>query len=157
MPTKLARRTPETVVFTVATGVALLHALDDAFTGRQPGVGVMQHALGALVAVLGAVGAVHLFPRMWPIARAAVAFCFGSLAVVNGALHIKHLGAESMAASDLTGVLAAIAGAALVLLAAYIPFRHRGEAATSARRRWTYRVLAGPAGLVGLPVALAIG
>jgi hypothetical protein len=157
MPTLLARRAPETVVFSVATGVALLHALDDAFTGRQPGVGFTQHALGALVAVLGAVGAVHLFPRMRPIVRAAVAFCFGSLALVNGALHIKHLGAESMAASDLTGVLAAVAGAALVLLAAYIPFRHRGEGATSVRRRWTYRVLAVPAGLVALLFVVMVG
>ena len=92
----------------------------------------------------------YLFPRVRPSARAALALLFGSLALVNGALHIKHLGAESMAASDLTGVLAAVAGGALVLLAAYIPFRHRGEGATSTRRRWTYRVLAVPAGLVGL-------
>ncbi|MDA0162988.1 alpha/beta hydrolase [Solirubrobacter ginsenosidimutans] len=157
MPAKLARRTPETVVFTAATGVALLHALDDAFLGRQPGVGFMQHALGALVALLGAVGAVSLFPRVRPSARAAFALLFGSLALVNGALHIKHLGAESMAASDLTGVLAAVAGGALVLLAAYIPFRHRGAGATSTRRRWAYRVLAVPATLVGLLMIVMMG
>src|SRR3954447_3952551 len=110
MPTKLARRTPETAVFTAATGVALVHALDDAFTGRQPGVGLGQHALGAAVALAGGVAAVHLFPRLRPGLRAALALFFGSLALVNGALHVKHVAAVGVAASDLTGVLAAVAG-----------------------------------------------
>ena len=34
----------ETLVFRAATAVALLHALDDAFLGRQPGVPLGQHA-----------------------------------------------------------------------------------------------------------------
>ena len=50
-----ARRTPEVVVFSVAIAAALLHALDDAFLHRGPGVGLGQHALAAAVAlVLGA-------------------------------------------------------------------------------------------------------
>ena len=34
----------ETIVFRGATAVALVHALDDAFLGREPGVDLSQHA-----------------------------------------------------------------------------------------------------------------
>jgi hypothetical protein len=39
----------------------------------------------------------------------------------------------------------------------YIPFRHRGEGATSTRRRWTYRALAVPAGLVAVLFVVKLG
>ena len=44
--------------------------------------------------VLG-LGAVYAFPRLRPAARAALAFFFGALAIVNGAMHVKHIAAES--------------------------------------------------------------
>ena len=43
-------------------------------------------------------------------------------------------------ANDVTGVLALAAGVVLVGLAAWIPFRHRGEGAASPVRRWAIRV-----------------
>ena len=42
----------ETVLFRVATAIALLHALDDAFINRQPGVPLDQHALAAAVSLV---------------------------------------------------------------------------------------------------------
>ena len=151
MPTLIARRAPETVVFAGATAVALLHALDDAFTGRQPGVGFGQHLLAALVSVVLGVGAVHLFPRVRPAARTVIAFLFGSIALVNGVLHIKHIDLQGAAGSDVTGVLAAGAGVALLGLAAWIPWRHRGEGG------WVGRVLALPVALVLLLFVVMIG
>jgi hypothetical protein len=44
---RVADRLREALVFGGATTVALLHALDDAFVHRQPGVGLGQHALAA--------------------------------------------------------------------------------------------------------------
>ncbi len=44
----------ETPVFVAATLAALLHALDDAFLNRQPGVPLGQHALAALISVAAA-------------------------------------------------------------------------------------------------------
>ena len=55
-------RSREALVFSVATAVALIHALDDAFLHRGAGVGLGQHALGALISFLGAVGAIYLWP-----------------------------------------------------------------------------------------------
>jgi hypothetical protein len=132
----------ETLVFRSATAVALLHALDDAFLNRQPGVPLGQHALaGALALVLGGAALVG-FPRLRPVLAAAVSLVFGVLATGNGALHVIHVALDGPAASDLTGVAAFAAGIVLVLLAPAILFRHRGERERSARRRWTLRVLA---------------
>ena len=119
----------EKLIFGSATAVALLHALDDAFVNRQPRVGADQHLLAALIAVaLGAL-AFFAFPRVRPGLRSLLAAIYGVLALANGAQHVIHIGADAPARSDVTGVLAAIAGVALVALAIWVPFRHRGEGA----------------------------
>ena len=46
-------------------------------------------------------------------------------------LHVKHIADSVAAASDVTGVLAAAAGAVLVGLAIAIPWLHRGEGAAA--------------------------
>jgi dienelactone hydrolase len=132
----------ETLVFRGATAVALLHALDDAFLNRQPGVGLGQHAPAALVALVVAVAAIVSFPRLRPGLRAAIAIVFGVLALVNGGLHVAHIVVNELGGSDVTGVLAVAAGAVLVLLGVATPFVHRGEGAVTARRRWAYRAVA---------------
>jgi uncharacterized protein len=146
--TSVARGSREALVFTGATAVALLHALDDAFFHRQPGVGLGQHALAAALSVLLGLGAVYVFPHARPAVRCALALIFGTLATVNGLMHVTHLADSGPAASDLTGALAAAAGVVLVGLAIAIPWLHRGEGTASRRRRWTYRVLAVPFGLL---------
>ena len=154
-------RSWETTVFRGAVGVCLLHALDDAFLNRQPGVGLGQNAVGAALSLVLGVGAIAAFPRLRPGFRAAVAIGLGVLALVNGALLERPVSLDGPAASDFTGVLAAIAGAVLVALGLAIPFRHRGEGAATRRRRWAYRVLAVAAGLIlayvlVFPVSVAV-
>jgi uncharacterized protein len=143
-----AHRSREALVFGCATTVALLHALDDAFLHRQPGVGLGQHALAAGLSLVLGLGAIYAFPYARPAARSAIAFSFGALATVNGMLHVKHLADLGAAASDITGALAAAAGAVLIGLAIAIPWLHRGEGAAGPLRRWTFRVLAVPVGLL---------
>ena len=158
---RAARRVPEVVVFSAALAVALLHALDDAFLHREPGVGLGQHALAAAVSLVLGLGAIYAFPFLRPAARAALALFFGALASVNGMLHVKHIAAHGAATSDLTGALALAAGVVLVGLAAAIPWLHRGEGTASRRRRWAYRIAAVPAGLLlalftVVPIGMAI-
>jgi hypothetical protein len=154
----LALRVTETTVFTAAAAVAALHGLDDAFLHRQPGVGLGQHALAAAITVAGAAGAIAPFPRVRPSLRALLAFVFAVLATVNGAMHVQHVRVDTLAHSDLTGILAAGAGAVLAGLAVAILWRHRRAGSP---RVWAQRVLAAPALLLGVfmvlgPIALGI-
>jgi fermentation-respiration switch protein FrsA (DUF1100 family) len=148
----------ETVIFRSAAAIAVLHALDDAFVGRQPGVGASQHALAALVAVVAGVLAIAGFPRLRPGLRAGLALGFGVLAVVNGSQHVAHLAVDELSAGDPTGVLAVGAGVVLIVLGLAIPFLHRGERAATRRRRWARRVVAILAGvLLGYVFLMPVG
>ena len=158
---RISRRSPEALVFAGATAVALVHALDDAFVHRQPGVGLGQHVVAAAISLALGLGAIYVFPSARPGLRSAIALLFGALATVNGMLHVKHIADSGAAASDLTGALAAAAGAVLVALAIAIPWLHRGEGAAGPRRRWAYRVLAVPVGLLAflytvVPMSIAL-
>ena len=71
--------TGEARVFTGATALLLLHAMDDAFVHRGAGTGLGQHALAAVVSAAAGVGAVFAFERVRPGLRAFLAFAFGGL------------------------------------------------------------------------------
>ena len=147
--TRVGRRAPEAAIFAAAIALALLHVLDDAFVHREPGVGPGQHLLAVVVSLVLGLGAVYAFPFLRPAARSAVALFFATLATVDGAMHAKHIAAESgAAASDVTGILALAAGVALIGLAAATLWLHRGEGEVSGRRRWAYRIAAVPVGLL---------
>ena len=141
----LGSRITETTVFSAAVGVAALHALDDAFLHRQPGLGLGQHALAAAIALAGAAAAIFAFPRVRPSLRALLAFLLAVPATVNGAMHVQHVRADRLAESDLTGLLATVAGLVLAGLAVAILWRHRRRGSL---RVWAQRVLAVPALLV---------
>jgi poly(3-hydroxybutyrate) depolymerase len=142
-------------VFVIATLVALVHAVDDAFLHRGPGLGLGQHALAGLLALAGGIAAIVVYPRLRPGLRAAVAFSLGVFALVNGAMHVLHLEHGGPTGADLTGIAAAAAGVVLIGLAAATPLRHRGEGS------WRARALAVPAGLLTVavvaPIAMGIG
>ena len=151
----------ETSVFRVATAIALLHAIDDAFLNRQPGVPTGQHALAAAIALVAGIGGMVVFPRLRPGLRAAIALVFGVLAATNGSMHVIHITKDGPAHSDLTGALAVIAGVVLIALATWIPWGHRGEGARTTRRRWINRAIAIVVGALVLyagllPTAIAI-
>jgi hypothetical protein len=153
--------TTEEKLFTAAAAAAVVHALDDAFLGRQPGVGLGQHALAGVLSLLIGVAAIALYPRARPGVRSALAVALGFPALVNGAMHVAHIGLDTAERSDLTGVLATVAGLVLIGLGASTPWRHRGRGAATARGRWITRVVAVPAGLVVaalivVPISVAV-
>jgi fermentation-respiration switch protein FrsA (DUF1100 family) len=128
------------LIFTAATAVGLLHALDDAVLNRQPGVPIGQHVPGLLAVTVGAGLALVAFRRSGTGIRAALALVVGSLTVTNGGLHVVHAWSGEVSGSDATGLLAAAAGACLLLLAAALPFLHRGERGLDPWPRWGVRV-----------------
>ena len=138
-----AAATSATGAFRAAVLLALVHALDDAFINRGPGLGLGQHALAGLIALVAAVAAIVVFPRVGRAVRAALALSFGVLALTNGAMHVHD--------GNVTGIAAALAGVALISLGV----------ATVWRGGWKARAVAIPAaftaGLFVLgPIALGI-
>jgi pimeloyl-ACP methyl ester carboxylesterase len=148
-------RSTEALVFRGAAALALAHALDDAFLLPRSGVPITQHMLAAAIALVATVAAALTFPSLRPGARAVVAFTFGVLASVNGGRHVQHIFTDGVTANDVTGALALAGGVVLVGLAAWIPFRHRGEGASTPVRRWALRVAMVPAGLVAVLAVFA--
>jgi pimeloyl-ACP methyl ester carboxylesterase len=142
-------------VFSTAAVHALAHAFDDAFLLPRGGVPLTQHALAAAIALVATVLAIVKFDSLRPGLRAAVAFTFGALALPNGGRHLHHILHDGTTANDVTGVLALAAGVVLVGLAAWIPFRHRGQGG------WAVRVLTVPAVVLAvqfvfMPVGIGI-
>jgi hypothetical protein len=151
----------ETLIFRSATAIALLHALDDALVGRQAGVGADQHLLAALIAAALGTLAIVAFPRLRPGFRAVLALVFGVMTLANAVQHVIHIAGDGPARSDVTGAAAAIAGVALVALALWVPFRHRGEGAGTRGMRWINRAVAVVSAVVVayfvvMPVVVAI-
>jgi len=142
-------------VFTAAVAAAMVHALDDAFVHRGAGLGLGQHALAGLIALVVGAAAIAAFPRLGPGWRAALAAALGAMAVVNGMLHVIHIDHHGASGGDVTGALAAAAGFVLLGLAVAICWQHRGEG--SWRRRAVAAPLAFAFALFVLgPVALGI-
>jgi uncharacterized protein len=137
-------RSGESLVFTAALALALVHAFDDAFVHRGPGLGLGQHALAGLIALCAGIAGAVAFPSLRPGLRAALAFSFGGLALVNGMLHVIHVERYGAAGSDVTGLLAVAGGIVLLGLAVAIPWRRRGEGG------WKGRALVVPAGLFAI-------
>src|SRR5215210_8102923 len=159
--TALRTRSAEARLFSFAATAALVHALDDAFLLPGPGVPVTRHALAAVVALVATVVAVVTFPSRRPGVRAAIAFTFGVLALINGGRHLHHMLTDGTTANDVTGALAMAAGVLLVGLAAWIPFHHRGEGAATPARCWAIRVALAPAAVLAVafvygPIGMAI-
>jgi dienelactone hydrolase len=151
----IRKRSAEAVVFSAAAALALAHAFDDAFLLPRGGVPVTQHALAAGIALVATVLAIVRFESLRPGVRAAIAFTFGALALPNGGRHLHHVLHDGTTANDVTGVLALAAGVVLVGLAAWIPFRHRGQG------RWAWRIVTPPALLLAvywvfMPVGIGI-
>jgi len=147
---RVRTRSSEALVFSAAAVLALAHAFDDALLLPGAGVPLTRHAIALGIAVAATVVAVLSFESMRPGVRALTAFTFGFLATVNGGRHAHHVIYEGMTANDVTGVLALAAGVVLIGLAAWIPFRHRGERGTSPVKRWAIRVAVIPVGLLAV-------
>jgi len=158
---RVRNRSSEAVVFSAAAVLALAHAFDDALLLPGAGVPLTRHLLALAIAVVATVAAVVSFDSMRPGVRAVTAFTFGVLAAVNGGRHAHHIIFDGATGNDVTGVLALFAGVVLVGLAAWIPFRHRGERSASPVKRWAIRVAVLPAGLLAaiffyMPVGMGI-
>lgn len=128
---------PELAVVRVALAVVALHALDGAFVHPQPGTSADDHLASGLVpAGLLALLAIA-YPRLHPWWQSLLAASAGVLALVGGiGASARHVLIDRLSGADATGVLAALAGAALLGCAVAAGIRAwRPRAADTSRGR----------------------
>ncbi|MGZ8783349.1 MAG: alpha/beta hydrolase [Gaiellaceae bacterium] len=126
------------------SGVAL-HVVDDSFLQPEPGTSAADHLAGGLVplALLAAVG--YAYPRLRAGTRAAIALVTGLLSVTIGAASgLYSTLATGASGDDFTGILALLAGVALVGVGVVTLWRSRRGG--TLRRRIVRRSLLGLAG-----------
>jgi pimeloyl-ACP methyl ester carboxylesterase len=143
-------------LFAVGIWLAILHVLDDAFVGKQPGTSARDHLFGASVVIAILVGALVLYPRLRAGWRAALAVGLGTLIAAAGAMHVAHTIIDAPERSDFTGILATVAGVLLIALGVVVAWRAPAHPVRS--RRWLRRgVVALGALAVGFYVIFPIG
>ena len=137
-------------IFLFAVAAIVLHIADDEFLQPQPGTSARDHLLAALVPIAVAILAAVAYPRLRPGLRGAIALVFGLLALVAGMIALGGARAEGLSGSEWTGLLLLPAGAALLGLAVWVPWRERGRWASTRRRLWLNRGVA----VVAVPLLL---
>jgi alpha/beta superfamily hydrolase len=155
------RLSGQRLVFIGALALGTIHAFDDAVVHRGPGVDLSQHALALLISIGVVASSTAAFGKLRPGVRSMLSLALGAPALANGAMHVRHISSDGFSGGDYTGVVALVAGLALIGLAAWIPWHHRGQGAPTKKARWTRRAIGVPAGLVGFlvlifPVSFAI-
>jgi hypothetical protein len=146
-------------LFSVATGLVILHLLDDAFVNPGRGLPAGHNLRGFAIAAGLALVAAALFPRLPAALRVAISFVFGLLALFVAYMHAAHVAWDGAVGSDFSGVLLFPAAGLYLLLAAALLLRPKKP--SSAVRRWGRRAAVIPAALflvfyVVLPVAVAL-
>lgn len=108
----------EALAFRSACAAIALFLLDDAFVHPEPGTSGGDHLLSGLLPTAVVTVLAVLVPRL-PRAGAAAcaALALGLSALVAGiAVPIRHIGLQGPSGDDITGVIATLAGAVLVVL-----------------------------------------
>jgi hypothetical protein len=151
----------ETRIVRVALTVIALAVVDDAFWHREPGTTADDHLLSGLTPVAIAVLLAATHPRLRPGTRAAVALVAGALAVVAGVVDgVRDAAIGGPAGDDVTAILAAAAGLALMGVGAAVLWRARRRDERWPQR-YLRRVVVGVGAVLGavfvvLPIAIAI-
>jgi uncharacterized protein len=133
----LGRRAPnpDTTIVVLCVAVLVVHVLDDNFLQPEPGTAAGDHLASGLIPVLLLAATAAAYPHLRAGVRAVVAMTLGALGLVIGApaaYYLRH-GAEE--GDHYTGLLALVAGAALLLAGPVTLWRNRR---TGGARRQRY-------------------
>jgi len=141
----------------IAAGLIALHVVDDNFLQPQPGTSAGDHLVGGLVPLAVIAVLVIGYIRWRPGVRAAIAGFLGFLGIVVGSEAVYYFSQGEGGGDDFTGLLAIVAGVALIGCALTLLWRSRR---LDDRRWWRYprRALVGLAVVVcGYVVLMPLG
>lgn len=146
----------ETGLVRLALGLVALHVADDNFLQPAPGTSAGGHLASGLAPIAILALAAWAYPRLRAGLRAATAMTFGALGIVVGIPSAYYLAQGSASGDAITGLLALVAGAGLLLSGPVTLWRHRRRGG-SRRRRYLLRALTAFAGVVlGVVLALVV-
>src|SRR4051812_24864168 len=131
----------ESGVVVLALALVALHVADDNFVQKAPGTSAADHLASGLVPLAVLVAAAVGYPRLRAGPRAGVAMTLGAIGItfgVPGAYYFLH---GSASGDHYSGLLAIVAGAALLLSGAVTLWKAR-RTDGSRRRRYLRRALA---------------
>ena len=107
----------EARIFRAAVAICAIAALDDAFVHREPGTSAGDHLASGLVPAGVALVLALFYPRVRAGLRAAVALVCGVLGLTAGVADgFRQVWLDRIAGDDITAMLAALSGVALVVL-----------------------------------------
>ncbi|HET6690384.1 MAG TPA: CocE/NonD family hydrolase [Miltoncostaeaceae bacterium] len=136
------------------TGAIALHVVDDSFLQPQPGTSAGDHLAGGIVPVAALAAAAALLPRVRAGLRGALTLLIGIAGVTAGSEAAYFTATGHASGDDWTGLLALVAGVAMLVLGTRDLWRSRRRRGSPLRRNGQrLAVLAGSV-LVGYLVVL---
>jgi hypothetical protein len=143
----------------IATGLIALHVADDSFVQPESGTGPVDHLASGLIPLMLLVIALVRFPRMGAGRQAIAAFAIGLLGVVGATEGVYYAMQVGPSGDDFTGLVAGVAGIALLGLGAVTLWQSRRLDERRIRRYPRRAALAAAAvavvAFVGFPLVLA--
>jgi dienelactone hydrolase len=142
-------------LFQVGAAVIAVAVADDAFVHPEPGTSAGDHLASGLIPIAIAVLAALAYPRLRAGLRGCIALVFGALALEAGIVDgIRHVLINTASGDDLTAILAALAGAGLLVLGAVTLWDSR-RADDPRSRRYARRALESVLDVARDPVPVA--
>jgi dienelactone hydrolase len=117
-----------------ATAAIALHVLDDSFIQPQPGTSAGDHLAGGMVPVAALAAAAGLLPRVRAGLRGALTLLIGFSGVMVGSEAAYFTATGHASGDDWTGLLALVAGAAMLALGGRDLWRSRRRGGSPLRR-----------------------
>lgn len=139
----------------LALGVIALHIADDSYLQPAPGTSPGDHIASGLVplAVLALIAVAY--PQLRAGLRAGLATTLGLMGIAIGGPGAYYLARGDSSGEEYTGVLAIVAGIALVVAGPIVLWRSRRSDGTR-RERWLRRSLGGVAAAVLAPLTVIL-
>jgi hypothetical protein len=118
----------------ILTAVIALHVADDSFIQPQPGTSAGDHLAGGLIPIAGLALAAALLPRVRAGLRGALTMLIGFVGVMVGSEAAYFTATGHASGDDWTGLLALVAGIAMLVLGGRDLWRSRRREGTAIRR-----------------------
>ncbi|HJY46566.1 MAG TPA: alpha/beta fold hydrolase [Propionibacteriaceae bacterium] len=117
--------TADLAAFLIATGLITLHVIDDNFLQPEPGMSAADHPVSGLVPLACLLIAAAAYPRLRPGLRAILCTVVGLFGITTGVEGWYYAIQVGPSRDDYTGIIASLAGLALLVIAGITLWRSR--------------------------------